>query len=195
MQLFKMTSLLLGVFVTIGGMFVGGQSHAATLLGTTNPALGINGLEVDGVTYNVTFDGSEITTAFLGNSTEAAAAASALATALNNFGVSSIFYAPPPGVYANFYILIPETLWIAPTSPQGPYDQNYGKIVSCLLCADTHDWQSSSYVLSNNLNSGPPRITYANFTALSSPVPVPAAAWLLGSGLLGLIGVARRKAA
>lgn len=30
---------------------------------------------------------------------------------------------------------------------------------------------------------------------LVAPVPVPAAAWLLGSGLLGLIGVARRKAA
>lgn len=30
---------------------------------------------------------------------------------------------------------------------------------------------------------------------VSSPVPVPAAAWLLGSGLLGLVGVARRKAA
>lgn len=29
---------------------------------------------------------------------------------------------------------------------------------------------------------------------LTAPVPVPAAAWLLGSGLLGLIGVARRKA-
>lgn len=29
---------------------------------------------------------------------------------------------------------------------------------------------------------------------LAAPVPVPAAAWLLGSGLLGLIGVARRKA-
>jgi hypothetical protein len=28
----------------------------------------------------------------------------------------------------------------------------------------------------------------------ASPVPVPAAAWLFGSGLLGLIGVARRKA-
>lgn len=28
-----------------------------------------------------------------------------------------------------------------------------------------------------------------------NPVPVPAAAWLLGSGLLGLAGVARRKAA
>ena len=29
----------------------------------------------------------------------------------------------------------------------------------------------------------------------TNPVPVPAAAWLLGSGLLGLIGVAQRKAA
>lgn len=32
-------------------------------------------------------------------------------------------------------------------------------------------------------------------TAVVSQVPVPAAAWLLGSGLLGLVGVARRKAA
>jgi hypothetical protein len=27
----------------------------------------------------------------------------------------------------------------------------------------------------------------------ASPVPVPAAAWLFGSGLIGLVGVARRK--
>ena len=36
----------------------------------------------------------------------------------------------------------------------------------------------------------------ASFAAYSpSAVPVPAAAWLLGSGLLGLIGIARRKSA
>lgn len=33
-----------------------------------------------------------------------------------------------------------------------------------------------------------------SLSVTDAPVPVPAAAWLLGSGLLGLIGVARRKA-
>ena len=33
----------------------------------------------------------------------------------------------------------------------------------------------------------------AEFLLTTSPVPVPAAVWLFGSGLLGLIGVARRK--
>jgi hypothetical protein len=32
-----------------------------------------------------------------------------------------------------------------------------------------------------------------SFLTLASPIPVPAAVWLFGSGLLGLIGVARRK--
>ncbi len=33
----------------------------------------------------------------------------------------------------------------------------------------------------------------AQFNLTAAPVPVPAAAWLFGSGLLGLVGVARRK--
>lgn len=37
--------------------------------------------------------------------------------------------------------------------------------------------------------------TWVVLNVNSSPVPVPAAAWLLGSGLLGLMGVAWRKAA
>ncbi len=37
--------------------------------------------------------------------------------------------------------------------------------------------------------------TPSAFTATVSEVPVPAGVWLLGSGLIGLVGVARRKAA
>ncbi|OFZ69243.1 MAG: PEP-CTERM domain protein [Betaproteobacteria bacterium RBG_16_58_11] len=37
--------------------------------------------------------------------------------------------------------------------------------------------------------------TDEHYISSAAPVPVPAAVWLLGSGLLGLIGVARRKAA
>lgn len=37
--------------------------------------------------------------------------------------------------------------------------------------------------------------TTSAFFGGSTPVPVPAAAWLFGSGLLGLVGIARRKAA
>lgn len=47
---------------------------------------------------------------------------------------------------------------------------------------------------------GPFKEQSANFNLMglhapAAPVPVPAAAWLLGSGLLGLVGVARRKQA
>ena len=34
---------------------------------------------------------------------------------------------------------------------------------------------------------------YLHLTGFVKPVPIPAAVWLLGSGLLGLVGVARRK--
>ena len=40
----------------------------------------------------------------------------------------------------------------------------------------------------------PPETWVAAFKVDVNPVPIPSAAWLFGSGLLGLIGLARRKA-
>lgn len=39
------------------------------------------------------------------------------------------------------------------------------------------------------------RLTLENFVVSNTVVPIPAAAWLFGSGLLGLISIARKKAA
>ncbi len=44
-------------------------------------------------------------------------------------------------------------------------------------------------------NSGTMGGTWTAFSMTPAVVPVPAAAWLFGSGLLGLVGFARRKAA
>lgn len=56
-------------------------------------------------------------------------------------------------------------------------------------------WTSGTWDPSNNNNPG--FFLRRSFTATSNVdtfVPVPAAAWLFGSGLLGLVGVARRRA-
>jgi hypothetical protein len=52
----------------------------------------------------------------------------------------------------------------------------------------------SSAVLSFN-NSAAPRFAIDNLTYTPSAVPVPAAVWLLGSGFIGLMGVARTRQA
>jgi len=54
---------------------------------------------------------------------------------------------------------------------------------------DTYNIINTSRYLTENVNA-----SYAQLELVSS-VPVPAAVWLFGSGLIGLIGVARRKKA
>jgi hypothetical protein len=53
-----------------------------------------------------------------------------------------------------------------------------------------------SYVLGTNLTlSANGTLTISSSGTTTPPVPLPAAVWLFGSGLLGLIGVGRRRAA
>lgn len=73
-------------------------------------------------------------------------------------------------------------------TPAGnPNDQGFMGFISTGPAITSFEWNST---LGGQLNTGIDNLRSAPMAA-----PVPAAAWLLGSGLLGLIGVARRKAA
>ena len=82
---------------------------------------------------------------------------------------------------------------IGGTENDDPFNLNYGIIgnttfdpVAALFSAETNSLPSGSYTLN---------IKMENQVNGAAVVPVPAAVWLFGSGLLGLIGVARKKAA
>jgi hypothetical protein len=94
-----MKAKFLGLLACIASIVPADPSHALSLslVGTTSDASGINGLVVDGVTYDVTFYNSSYdaiysSTAptFLGNSGGAADAVSALASALTSFDVTEL---------------------------------------------------------------------------------------------------------
>ncbi len=86
----------------------------------------------------------------------------------------------------------------------GTFDNGTG--LATITCSVASCSNSSTYTLSYSANV--PQADSSNFggvlysleltghiTAPTSAVPVPAAVWLFGSGLLGLVGVARRKKA
>ena len=78
----------------------------------------------------------------------------------------------------------------------GMFDQNLGGTAVGLWNSATGDYQMAWTVALNG--PGHPALgSFVTWTVhgVASPVPVPAAVWLFGSGLLGLVGVARRKKA
>lgn len=80
-----------------------------------------------------------------------------------DIGVSVVFQMMPAGTGYDFFTLT-SSMPAGPFAGMQPTFNGHAEVTSCVDCA-------------------PP----------AAPIPVPAAAWLLGSGLLGLVGVARRK--
>lgn len=95
---------------------------------------------------------------------------------------------------------------------QSPYDNDKNKMITTYCPVDQHcQWDAGAQliygfpntqkfglsivgdVVDNLLFTGGVRTYVASGFYAPAAVPVPAAAWLLGSGLLGLIGVASRK--
>jgi hypothetical protein len=82
----------------------------------------------------------------------------------------------------------------------GPFDnisQFFWSIDDYYYVPQINSWQFNFYAgRQDYLNRGLTAAAWAVHPGdIGSPVPIPATAWLFGSGLLGLIGIARRKRA
>jgi hypothetical protein len=83
----------------------------------------------------------------------------------------------------------PAAAFSSPSDTYGPYNVAYN-----FDCSALGDGQCDSFDLTIAFTGSGGNDTFS-FTARHEIVPVPAAVWLFGSGLLGLIGIARRKTA
>lgn len=86
----------------------------------------------------------------------------------------------------------PASLFTNIVNGAGPMDW---ESMSMSWMADSASAQITFLGVANGALSNDAVIGFDNASFSANPVPVPATAWLLGSGLLGLIGVARRKTA
>lgn len=166
---------------------------AATIVTDGTNLTGINGVDVDGTLYDVTLN--DVWTGIdLYGSTFAQNATVALDDLFSDGG------ALDGSVYdsgLNFGCENPNdchwyTVTSVSTSAIGTWlFTNYG---TEHLGADTYRSYGDSITAS--LSNGSTNIAFLEWTESKvSAVPVPAAAWLFCSGLLGIVGMARRKAA
>ena len=185
-------SRILGVtsaFVGICLWLSGGLAQATTILqGTTSAATGFLNLDIGGTIYNVTFNGNltysdvftSTTPTFFGDLAGATSAVNALSAALNGSGVTGISNLTPDPA-GRLFLAIPYDAFVLSGDPR--YDSK-----SALFSSSASTWSVTD--LGGQQDVASQNVSIVTFTA----VPVPAAIWLFGAGLLGLIGVARKKA-
>jgi hypothetical protein len=163
------------------------QASAATLMGTTTDASGINGLVVDGLTYDVTFVYTDYENAysstqpyFSGNQTGALDASTAITNALNSLGVSGLVNGPGTSTLA---VIVPYGVpfenFVATYLSECPYT------TSC----PSEGWYDESYDAYNESTG----FEYTTFSLIATPLPaaLPLFATVLGSG--GLFGWRRKR--
>jgi hypothetical protein len=191
-------SLSLGIFIALACMVAAGPSVAATLVGTTDDASGINGLVIDGVTYNATFVNGSYNSVyastpptFLCNPGCAGAndAVAVLLSALNSLNVIDLVGLSPSsgGIGAPTYgALIPEVVG------SGIVDSIYagcGTYPNGNCVAGT--WSNDAGIFTE-VGSTYPYDDYVVFTAVTA-TPLPATVPLFITGLAGLGLLGRRK--
>jgi len=126
----------------------------------------------------------------------------------------SFFNAPWRATTWTAYTTAGEHNWAGDSPAQGAYSYNFTLAASEVAFGTSFDWSTSSPIpvlvimdCGDQTNGtacigrgvpmqvGPFPGQAPAFNGIVSAVPVPAAVWLFGSGLLGLVGAARRRKA
>jgi hypothetical protein len=196
----KIKKFTVAVFFVVGAMFGAGSANATLILeGSSTDATGIDGVMVNGVTYDVTFVNDSYSSVyaitpptFLNDAALADQAASQLALALDHFSVSGFngltsITETPPAIWA----LVPV---MAPSGPDLPSEY----AASCApantttaQCSSLSDfnWSAGLEVQTDFAASGESsyaNFDYAVFTPATSTTPLPAAFPFFATGLVGL---------
>jgi len=186
----RMSSMpLLAAVVTTALLSAGSVAHAATVVtepGAPENAIGITDLEFGGLVWNVSFINQSAENVYGGpppvfdfDSATAEDVRTAVNLALTDQGGIQ-FTASRPAYDIGFSFKVLDVPIVGDVQVVGTYEAARG------------DGADDTWVSSPDPDVEAyldPNVTYAKF----SVVPIPAAVWLFGSGLLGLVGVARRK--
>jgi hypothetical protein len=173
-------------------MIASGVQAAPVLLSDNNVAIGILNLEVGGTLYNVDFEFDEWPDIYGGPTPvfdftaelaqEANEKVNAVLNGVNESGEKVKQVGPPQEGASNEGF----PLYAIGVNFESPYVDWIGAAFIDNLDLWADDFLGIPLTGAQNADQ---TWMWATFT----PVPVPAAVWLFGSGLLGLIGIARRK--
>jgi hypothetical protein len=157
------------------------SAHADTIVSS-----GIDGITIDGTTYNVTFGTTEDTT-FAGNLTDATLAAQDIANDINTLDI----YLP----FANGFLSL--AVDGGTYSPTICFNGGYVCPTLALPPWTVYPTILTTNIVLANMESYPfsPPVGWVEFAAVSTPEPGAATLTLTGVGLLGLVVVMRKRKA
>lgn len=186
----------------IAGFFMAVQSsivNAAPVVtledcgsGSANCATGITGLSANGGIWNIDFVLGDYTsaTALGTNAADFGAAIDAALQATVAEWISEPDSTSSENSYSVLNAFIPGGPGVPPfNTPTDPSVSHYKGRYACVISLPgcTPQWFGIT-------ESATPASQKYWVVATTAPVPIPSAVWLFGSGLMGLVGMARRKA-